>query len=263
MAGDVSKVQNPNDPYSSMRLASGISARESGSPNVSQKAFDDYHLYTLQRPTTLLDRETKQVEMIRATGIKSKRVYIYDGVKIDNRYNGYSYENIRSQSDYGTQSNPKVWIMREFVNSAANGLGVPLPKGRMRFYRRDASTRNGDTPIEFTGENVIDHTPQGETVRVYTGDAFRHCRRAQAHVIQARSRRKTNGLMKRSASPCATAKKKRRKCASSSIFIAGRTGKSERLPTPFVKTDAQTVEFRVQLKPNEDKTITYTVHYSW
>ena len=68
---------------------------------------------------------------------------------------------------YGTESNPHVWVMREFVNSEANHLGMPLPKGRVRFYRRDE-----DGQLEFTGENEIDHTAKDETIRVYTGNAF-------------------------------------------------------------------------------------------
>ena len=108
------------------------------------------------------------MEFIRAAGVATKQLYIYDGVKIDpNRYNGWSWENIRNDHTYGTESNPKIWVMREFRNSEANHLGMPLPKGRVRFYRR-----NDDGQIEFTGENVIDHTPHDETVRIYTGNAF-------------------------------------------------------------------------------------------
>jgi len=109
-----------------------------------------------------------QVEFVRAASVTASRFYIYDGAKIDwQRYRGWSMENVRQQSDYGTQSNPKVWVMREFDNAEGNGLGIPLPKGRMRFYRR------GDAgQLEFIGESMIDHTPRDEKVRVYTGNAF-------------------------------------------------------------------------------------------
>ena len=114
------------------------------SPPVTEKAFDEYHLYTLERRTTLRDRETKQVEFIRAAGVTTKQVYIYDGVKIDpNRYNGWAWENIRNDHSYGTESNPKIWVMREFRNSDANHLGMPLPKGRVRFYRRSERSGSG------------------------------------------------------------------------------------------------------------------------
>jgi hypothetical protein len=166
MAGDVSKIQNGNSRWAYFGGAMSDAVREK--PSVTEKTFDEYHLYTLERATTLLDRETKQVEFVRADGIHARTIYVYDGAKIDpNRYNGWGYENIRSDRDYGTESNPKIWVMREFMNSESNHLGLPLPKGRLRFYRRDA-----DGQMEFTGENTIDHTPRDEVIRVATGNAF-------------------------------------------------------------------------------------------
>src|SRR3984893_4493031 len=167
MAGDVSKIQ-PGQAYDRVQaFAQNGAAEARGGPPVTEKAFDEYHLYTLARPTTLHDRETKQVEFVRAANVLTKQLYIYDGVKIDARYNGWNWETIRNNAEYGTESNPKIWVMREFANSEANHLGMPLPKGRVRFYRR-----NDDGQIEFTGENVIDHTPRDETLRIYTGNAF-------------------------------------------------------------------------------------------
>src|SRR6202051_2356357 len=163
MAGDVNKIKQ-GQMYASV-AAADVNGKM-GMP-VTEKAFDEYHLYTLARPTTLHDRETKQVEFVRAANVLTKQLYIYDGVKIDARYNGWNWETIRNNAEYGTESNPKIWVMREFSNSEANHLGMPLPKGRVRFYRR-----NDDGQIEFTGENVIDHTPRDETLRIYTGNAF-------------------------------------------------------------------------------------------
>ena len=115
-----------------------------------------------------LEKDPRWGEFVRATGIKSESLYVYDGVRIDaNRYRGWGYDSIRQDRDYGTQCNSKVWVMREFVNSETNHLGLPLPKGRLRFYRRDA-----DGQVEFTGEDTIDHTPRDEIVRVFTGNAF-------------------------------------------------------------------------------------------
>src|SRR6202166_3636410 len=168
MAGDVNKIQPGMNGRNFTQMAMVSAGAVMVEPPVTEKAFDEYHLYTLERTTTLRDRETKQVEFIRAPGVGTKQIYIYDGVKIDaNRYNGWDWDNIRNDHSYGTESNPKIWVMREFVNSQANHLGMPLPKGRVRFYRR-----NDDGQIEFTGENVIDHTPRDETVRIYTGNAF-------------------------------------------------------------------------------------------
>src|SRR5436305_2034472 len=136
MAGDVSKIQEGDR----FVLARNEELAVSGSmaAPVTEKAFEDYHLYNLIRPTTLRDRETKQVEFIRASGVKSERVYVYDGLKIDwNQWRGYRMEKIRNNQDVGTEMETKVAVMREFKNSEANHLGMPLPKGRVRFYKQD------------------------------------------------------------------------------------------------------------------------------
>ncbi|MDQ8204098.1 hypothetical protein [Pelagicoccus sp. SDUM812003] len=168
MAGDVNKVAS--DGYAGAVIGEIAMSREARSqPAVDQKSFDDFHLYTLQRPTTLRDRETKQVEFIHASGVNATRVYVYDGAFIPmNRYHGWNQESIRQDEAYGTESNPKVWIMQEIENSEENGLGIPLPKGKTRFYRQNED----DAQLEFTGENVIDHTPKNELLRINTGNAF-------------------------------------------------------------------------------------------
>ena len=255
MAGDVNKIQPQNyDGYAMSRASSGGSA---GTPPVTEKSFDEYHLYTLERSTTLLDRETKQVEFVHATGIKSEAIYVYDGAKIDmNRYRGWSYDNIRQDRDYGTQSNPKVWVMREFVNSEANHLGMPLPKGRLRFYRRDA-----DGQMEFTGEDTIDHTPRDETIRVSTGNAF----------DLTGERKRTNYKMdsnQRWVDETFEIKLRNHKKEPVEIRVVEHLYRwtnwdiTEKSDT-FLKTESQTIEFLVQVKPDEEQTVSYTVHYSW
>jgi hypothetical protein len=255
MAGDVNKIQPGTMAVNGRIYAGGFAGPIQ--PPVTEKTFDEYHLYTLERTTTLRDRETKQVEFIREAGVGTKQIYIYDGVKIDaNRYNGWNWDNFRNDQSYGTESNPKVWIMREFRNSQTNHLGMPLPKGRVRFYRR-----NDDGQIEFTGENVIDHTPRDETVRVYTGSAF----------DLTGERRRTNYLMDSGKST-----------ATESFEIKVRNHKKEPVDVRVVehlyraltwdiasssadykKTDAHTVEFPVTIAPDGEKTITYTAHYTW
>src|SRR5437763_1050495 len=166
MAGDVNKLSG-SATANIYAAKAAMEMRDSAmAPAVIEKSFDDFHLYTLQNPVTLRDRETKQVEFVCAAIKDSERLYIYDGVKLD-QYQGWGMDSIRQNAEYGTQSNPKIWIMQQFKNSEANGLGIPLPKGRLRFYKRDADGR-----LEFTGENEIIHTPKDELVRVYTGNAF-------------------------------------------------------------------------------------------
>lgn len=258
MAGDVSKIQSED--VNRLRNFAMESASYGGSmrPPVSEKAFDEYHLYTLSRDVTLHDRETKQVEFVRAGDVKSDCVYVYDGAMIDfNRYRGSSSENIRQDRDYGTKSNPKVWVMREFKNSEANHLGIPLPAGRVRFYRRDE-----DGCLEFTGENTIDHTPKDETLRVYTGDAF--------DLIGSRTR--TDYKIDTSRNWCDEAFEVKLRNRKGKDIVEVRVVEHlyrwvnweivEKSHT-FLKTDSQTAEFRLQVKPDEEQTITYKVHYTW
>ena len=102
---------------------------DAAAPVVREKSFDEFHLYTLARPTTLRDQETKQVEFVRSTGIHAQRLYVYDGAQVA-QYGYYNMEQIRQDQSYGTQSNPKVWVMEEFKNSEANHLGIALAQGQ-------------------------------------------------------------------------------------------------------------------------------------
>ena len=224
---------------------------------MTEKAFDEFHLYTLQRRTTLHDRETKQVEFIKATGIESERLYIYDGAKINwQQYRNWTPENIRRNQDYGTQSNNQVWVMREFENSEDNQLGIPLPRGRVRFYRSDS-----DGQMEFTGENLIDHTPKDETIRVYTGDAFdlKGERKRTHYEIHSRE----NWL-----DEAFEIKLRNHKKEAVEIRVVERlyrwiNWELSQQSDPHIKTDSQTIEFRVKLEPDQEKVITYTAHYTW
>jgi hypothetical protein len=257
MAGDVSKIQ-PGQAYDMVMVsAAAVGGLAGPVPPVTERTFDEYHLYTLARRTTLHDRETKQVEFIRASGVATKRIYVYDGVKIDsNRYNGWNWENIRNDYSYGTESNPKIWVMREFVNSEANHLGMPLPKGRVRFYRR-----NDDSQIEFTGENVIDHTPRDENVRVYTGNAF----------DMAGERRRTDyrlDLDKHLADESFEIKVRNHKKERAEVRVVEHlyrwiTWNISTKSDPFRKRDSQTIEFPISIAPDGEKTLNYTVHYTW
>jgi hypothetical protein len=255
MAGDVNKMQPGVAGEMVARMAA--SRADAVGPAVTEKAFDEYHLYTLERSTTLRDRETKQVEFIHAAGVTTKQLYIYDGAKIDpNRYNGWNWENIRNDHSYGTESNPKIWVMREFVNAQANHLGMPLPKGRVRFYRR-----NDDTQVEFTGENVIDHTPKDETVRIYTGNSF----------DLAGERRRTNYTVenaKNAASETFEIKVRNHKKVPMEVRVVehlyrGKNWAIAANSDEYQKKDSQTIEFPVTVKPDGEKTITYTAHYTW
>jgi hypothetical protein len=256
MAGDVNKIQ-PGQEYDRASAFVFKAAVGVAGPPVTEKTFDEYHLYSLERSTTLRDRETKQVEFIRAAGVATKQVYVYDGARIDrNRYNGWNWENIRNDHSYGTESNPKIWTMREFVNSEGNHLGMPLPKGRLRFYRR-----NDDGQVEFTGENTIDHTPRDETIRIYTGNAF----------DLAGDRQRTNYTVqgnKNTATETFEIKIRNHKKEPVNVRVVehlyrGTTWAIASNSDDYQKKDSQTIEFPVTIGPASDKVITYTALYTW
>jgi len=255
MAGDVNKIQEntlSSRAYKAMDMAVAGAAE---APVVREKSFDEFHLYTLERPTTLRDQETKQVEFVRAPGIRAQRIYVYDGAKVD-QYGYYNPEQIRQDQNYGTVSNPKIWVMEEFKNSDTNHLGIALPKGKLRFYRRDT-----DGHLEFVGENVIDHTPKDEIIRVYTGNAF--------DVVGQRKR--TNYRIDVN-----------QHWIDESFEVHLRNHKKEAVSVRVVehlyrcanwklvdqsdewrKMDAQTIEFPVSIAPDGEQVVTYTVHYTW
>jgi hypothetical protein len=256
MAGDVNKIQQAG---MNGRVQYAMAGPIGGaiSPPVTEKTFDEYHLYTLERTTTLRDRETKQVEFIRAAGVGTKQIYIYDGVKIDgNRYNNWNWDNIRNDHSYGTESNPKIWVMREFRNSDANHLGMPLPKGRVRFYRR-----NDDGQIEFTGENTIEHTPRDETVRIYTGNAFDLTgeRRRSDYIIDNNKRTATESFEIK----IRNHKKEPVEVRMVEHLYRAQNWDIASSSAEYKKTESHTIEFPVTIAPDEEKTITYTAHYSW
>ena len=258
MAGNVNKIQPPMNGRFMMTEAVAVGGAIGGMvPQVSEKPFEEYHLYELHRPTTLHDQESKQVEFVRAAGVKAERFYLYDGVKINpNQYQGWNLESIRQNSEYGTESNPDVAVMREFVNSEENHLGTPLPAGRLRFYRQDT-----DGQLEFTGENDIKHTPRDETIRVYTGDAFdiRGERRRTDYRIDV-SRRMLDESFE---IKLRNHKKEAVEVRVVEHLYRGTNWEITEKSSAYLKTDSQTMEFRVQVAPDSEKVVTYTAHYTW
>jgi hypothetical protein len=251
MAGDVNKIQPQNRVFAIGGAMRAMAMDAAEAPAVTEKAFDEFHLYDIARPTTLHDRETKQVEFVHAEKVFAPTIYVYDGGS-DYQFYGLNYD-----QNYGTEGNKKIWVKREFVNAETNHLGIALPAGKLRFYRRD-----DDGQLQFVGEDTIDHTPRNETIRVTTGNAFDlvgERKQTDFHVdtgdktmdesfeIKLRNRKKDAPVEFRVVEHL---------YRWSSWEI---TAKSD----DFKKTDAQTIEFRVPVKPDEEKTVTYTVHYSW
>ena len=153
VAGDVNRVRDD------MRLRGDVAMEATmakAAPQMSEEALFEYHLYTLQRPATIRDNQTKQVALLNAAGVAVHKEFRLQG-------NPYYYRG--QQGDLGQKL--KVGVFVEFDNRKKDNLGIPLPKGIVRVYKQDKLGRP-----QFVGEDRIDHTPENEKVRLKLGDAF-------------------------------------------------------------------------------------------
>ena len=252
MAGDVSKIQPAMYEMAGKAMRSEMAG---ANPAVTEKSFDEYHLYTLSEPTTLRERETKQVEFCRRAGVPGKRLYVYDGAQ-SIALGGYVSDAARANPSYGAEGNTKVATTLEFRNDKASGLGLPLPKGTMKIYRADEDGRR-----EFIGENAIDHTPADETVRLLLGNAFDLKAQRKQTDFKVDSSRQT-------ASEAFEIKVRNHKKEAVEVRVVEHlyrwsSWKIGLSSDPYNKTDARTIEFKVKVPPDGEKVVTYRVNYSW
>ena len=256
MAGDVAKLQPQQGGYGRngpMMMAKAIdSLQESG---VTQKAFDDFHLYDLNRTVTLRDGETKQLQFIDASGVALRRSYIYDGLgaQLQPIYAG----NVNQNQGYGLDNgNRKVLIVEEIKNSETNHLGMPLPAGRVRLYRSDA-----DGQMEFVGESLIDHTPGEETVKIPTGSAFDvkgSRRQTDFHVDYNKHMLDETFEIK-----LTNQKQQPVNVAVIEHMYRGENWEITEKSSTFKKRDSHMLEFPMRVPAKGEATLTYSVHYTW
>ena len=153
VAGDLNRVQeNQSNPRAMMTMA----AKVADAAEMQQESLFEYHLCTLQRPTSLAENQTKQVALLSASGVPARKELLLRGAD-------YYYSS--SYGDLGQKI--KVSVFVEFDNKETSKLGMPLPKGIMRVYKKDSQGN-----AQFVGEDHIDHTPKNETVRLKLGEAF-------------------------------------------------------------------------------------------
>ncbi len=257
MAGDVAKIQPQGYAYGGVRamnMAKAQSVMVDGI-QVTQKAFDDFHLYDLHRTVSLRDGETKQVEFLDAADVTVKRSYLYDGEssQLQPIYAG----NINEMRGYGLDGeNLKVNVIEEIKNSEQNHLGIPLPAGRVRLYRRDA-----DGQMEFVGENTISHTPVEETLKIPTGSAFDvkgSRRQTDFHVNQP------DRILDETFEIKVTNQKQQPvKVTVVEHMYRGDNWQIMNKSADFTKRDSHTLEFPLQVPAKGETTLTYSVRYSW
>ena len=155
VAGDVHRVKEERE-YQVKMTRAAMAAAMPEAPQFKEEEFFEYHIYTLQRPSTIKDNQTKQIRLVNGESVPAKKELIYQGAR-------YYYV---SRYDAGV-TNEKVGIFVEIENKKEHNLGIPLPKGIVRVYKKD-----DEGSLQFVGEDSIDHTPKDEKMRIKVGNAF-------------------------------------------------------------------------------------------
>ncbi len=240
LAGDVNRPQN----FPAMAGRGGGMEMKSADGFKEESLFE-YHLYTLQRPTTIRNNEQKQVTLLDAYGFDVTKKLIVDSMM---NYGVY-YPN---EGEVGTGV-IKPQVRLEFVNSKANKLGMPLPMGNVKVYQRDASGS-----LQMLGEDRIQHTPKDEKLSLIVGQSF--------DVVCGRKRMSYRRLTDRSFEEVFEVELRNRKEVSETVHVMERHygDWSIKLSTEkFEKLDSTTQQYVITLKPNEVKKVVYTVVTKW
>jgi hypothetical protein len=250
IAGDVNRLPQPQVTFAESDMAIGAPAEEA--PRlVDQRQFYEYQLYQITRPVTIADNETKQVEFVSGANIPATTFFVYDSSA---PYYAYGYPLV--DQFYGQTGITDVQNWLEFSTAEDGGLGADLPAGRVRVYQEDI-----DGAALLIGENFINHTPEGELVQIYLGNAFDLVgQRTQTNYqlisdtvlqetyeIRLRNRKDDQAVEIR---------------VPEHLF---RWSNWQILDSsaPYTQLNSNTIEFRVTVQPGEEVVITYTVQYSW
>jgi hypothetical protein len=253
VAGDVNMVREEFD--RSMKMARTMDMVAAAEPQFKQTDLFEYKLYSLQRRTDLRDNETKQIELTSGKDVKAAKLFIYDGLSDNWRYwmNNYSY---RNQGTFGQQSNQKVGVYVTFRNDEKSGLGMPLPKGKVRVYKRD-----DDGKEQFVGEDGIDHTPKDEEIKLYLGNAF--------DIVGERVQKDFKSFASgRVVEETIEIKVRNHKTTPVEVMVYEHPWRwSEweitKSSLNHEKVDQSTIRFPVRVGKDEEKVVTYTIRYSW
>lgn len=229
IAGDVHRVTPPlprHMDYEVQAMAKAAPARQ-----FEEKAFFEYHLYTLQRAATIKNYQIKQLALFPTATTPVKKIFEYDGSK----------------------NEKKVNVKLEFENTEKNGLGIPVPAGKVRVYKSDE-----DQSQVFIGEDQIDHTPKDEKIRLYVGDAF--------DVVGERKQMSYKQLGDRAREETWEVKLRNHKKEDIEVLVTEHLwGDWEIRETshPYSKKDASTIEMVIPVKKDAEAIVKYTVLYRW
>ena len=244
LAGDVFRSQ----PQARGGLGGAREAMKAASADqFSEEQFSEYHLYTLQRPATVRDKEIKQVSLLEAFGVPTTRKLVIDAMR--------NYGSWRpNEGEVGTGDlKPLVFI--EFKNDEASHLGMPLPMGTVKVFQRDSTGS-----LQMLGEANIDHTPKNEQLSLPIGRAF--------DVVASRKRTDFKWLNNSRTGTIETfqIEVRNRKETAETVHLYERFGDEWTITSKtdeFTKLDSHTVDFVLAMKANEVRKVTYTVETKW
>ncbi|MEO8102104.1 MAG: DUF4139 domain-containing protein [Betaproteobacteria bacterium] len=254
VAGDVqrAKPQPQYAPAAAGRMELAMKSKDNG---FVEKAFFEYHLYTLGRPTTLRNNATKQIELFPvARNVNCEKTLMYYGQA--GQYIGY-YGSPMTDRNFGNQSNKKVDVYLRFKNREDNRLGIPLPAGKVRVAKLDSA----DQSLEFIGEDLIDHTAKNETIQIKLGSAFD----VVGERRQVDFRYDSGGKLMEEEIEI-----KLRNQKDEAVTVIAKenlyrwtTWAVTKKSQEFDKIDSRTIHFPVRLAKGGEAVIRYTVRYSW
>ena len=254
IAGEVHRAPRPARAAGrmmAMERKMDVSAPQQG---FEEKAFFEYHLYTLGRPTTLPDNSTKQIELFPAARqVPCEKVLVYYG--LPERY-GY-FGSPMMDRELGTQCNKKVDIYLRFKNEEKIGLGMPLPAGRIRVSKLDPA----DSSLEFIGEDSIAHTPKNEEVLIKLGTAFDVVGERKQTDFAVDTSRKT--IDEAFEIKVRNHKTEPVKVIVKESLYRWSTWEITQSTHKYEKIDARTVHFPVTVDKDGEVVIRYKVHYTW
>ncbi len=214
-------------------------------PQFQEQGLFEYHLYELQRPTTLLDKEQKQVNLLTAQESKAVTRYVFD----ESLYQKYWWWSRETDSREGL----KCGVLLDVPNREDNHLGMPLPKGKVRVYKED---KGGS--LQFVGEDLIDHTPRGDTLHLSLGQAFELRGKRVIEASEQKGEQKTE-----------TVRIDLRNAKDQDVVVEvverqnWPTWKVRDASLPFEKRDASTIVFKVKVPKRGEATVKYTYNASW
>jgi hypothetical protein len=218
--------------------------------NDPSRAFGDYRMYNLPERTTLNSNQIKQVELISAAKVPVTKTFLYDGAKLQ-WFRGTP--NFVPRPNF--ESNKKVNVLVEIQNTADNHLGIALPQGKVRTYKKDA-----DGALEFIGEDLINHTARDEGVVLYTGDAF--------DIVGERKQTSYQKIHDREAQESFEIKVRNHKKEDVVVKVLEKMYRSGdwtilQSSHPHEKIDSRTLIFPIKVPADKEVTLTYRVDYKW